>query len=207
MSPLLVIGAAGHGRVIADIFRARGEKVDAFLDDDPEMKGRTVDGLEVIGPSRLLAESPARVALGIGHSPIRERIARECLELGCTLVTAIHPSAVVAPNVTIGAGTVVMALAVVNVAARLGRGVVVNTGAIVEHECVVGDFAHVSPRATLGGKCRLAELAQLGIGATMLPMTSVGPRSVIGGGALVARDIPADVVATGVPARVRRSLL
>lgn len=204
-APLLVVlGAGGHGKVVADILLSAGEPVAGFLDDS-KPAGTMVMGLAVLGSTgEWLASRPgARVALGIGDNAARERAAVACADAGAELVTAIHPSAVVSRSARIEPGVVVMALAVVNADASVGRGTILNTGCIVEHDCVVGSFAHVSPNAALAGTCRLGARAHLGIGAAMLPGTSIGDDTVIGGGAVVVTSLPARVVAFGVPARVR----
>jgi sugar O-acyltransferase (sialic acid O-acetyltransferase NeuD family) len=200
--PLVVFGAGGHGKVVADILLAGGEPVLGFVDDGAPM-GSIVLGLPVLGPLAWLEEHRARVALGIGVNALRARIAAACLDRGATLVTAIHPRAVVSPSAEVGEGAVVMALAVINPSATIERGAIVNTAAVIEHDCVIGAFAHVSPGAALGGACRIGASSHLGIGATMLPGTSIGDGTVVGGGAVVTRSLGANVVAIGVPARVR----
>jgi len=205
MSALVVYGAGGHGKVVCDILLAGGHEVAGFVDDGAAV-GTRVLGLPVLGPMAWLEANPSRVALGVGDNTARARVAESALAAGSTLVTAIHPRAVVAKSARLGPGAVVMALAVVNADATVERGGIVNTAAVVEHDCVVGPFAHVSPNASLGGGCRVEGFAQLGIGATMLPGTTVGERTIVGGGAVVVAPIPADVVAVGIPARVLRAV-
>jgi sugar O-acyltransferase (sialic acid O-acetyltransferase NeuD family) len=202
--PIVVLGAGGHGKVVADILLAANERVIGFLDAN-KPAGVLVLGLPVLGPTTWLATNRARVALGVGDNAARARAADEAVSLGAVLVTAVHPRAVVSPSSRIDEGAVVAALAVVNPEAHVGRGAIVNTGAVIEHDCIVGAFAHVSPNASMAGGCRLGALAHLGIGASMLPGTSVGEATIVGGNALVARDLPSGVIAFGVPARVHRS--
>lgn len=198
---LVVYGASGHGKVVCDVLLAAGLVVDGFVDDEPSRKGAVVLGLPVLGTGDFLAGKGAQVALGIGVNAARAKVAERCAALGATLVTCVHPRAMVSPSAELGEGTIVMALAAINPDARIGRGVIVNTGSIVEHDDVVGDFAHVSPNSVMGGNCELGALSQLGIGATMLPGTRVGERTIVGAGGVVVRDIPAGVIAVGVPAR------
>jgi sugar O-acyltransferase (sialic acid O-acetyltransferase NeuD family) len=200
--PLVVFGAGGHGKVVCDILLSAGETVFGFV-DEAKVGARVLD-LPVIGGASWLVGKDARVALGVGDNAARARIAEECVRAGASLVTAIHPTAVVARSATVEEGAVVMALAVVNAEARIARGAIVNTAAVIEHDCVVGEFAHVSPNATLAGGCIVKTRAHLGIGASMLPGTTVGEDAVVGGGAVVARDVADRVVAIGVPARPRR---
>jgi UDP-perosamine 4-acetyltransferase len=207
---LVVFGAGGHGKVIAEILAAQGRAVDGFVDDGAERRGTSVLGKPVLGDSTWLAEiarsGPILVALAVGVNSVRQSLAARLLAQGVILVTAVHPSAVISPSATLGPGTVVMANASVNAEARIGAGVIVNTGAVIEHDVVLGDWSHVSPRGALAGAARLGHLSHLGTGAIVLPGICVGDRTVVGAGAVVVRDIPSDVVARGVPARVARRL-
>lgn len=203
--PLVVYGSSGHGKVVCDVLRAAGLNVDGFVDDAASRAGATVLGLPVVGTGAWLEGKDARVALGVGDNGARAAVAARCASLGARLVTCVHPSAVVAPGVELGDGTIVMAQVAINPDARIGRGVIVNTSAVVEHDCFVGDFAHVSPRSVMGGGCVVGARAQLGIGATMLPLTSIGYGALVGAGAVVVRDVGAAVVVSGVPARAHRA--
>ena len=202
--PIIVYGAGGHGKVVADILLARGQAILGFIDDS-KPAGTTVLGLSVLGGSAWLTTNAARVALGIGDNDARARCAAECSAQNHEIVIAIHPRAIVSASAIVEPGVVIMANAVINPEAHIGRGAIVNTAAVVEHDCVVGEFAHLSPNAALGGNCKELAYAHLGIGATMLPGTTVGEHAIVGGGALVARDVPPSVIATGVPARTRRT--
>jgi sugar O-acyltransferase (sialic acid O-acetyltransferase NeuD family) len=204
--PLIVYGAGGHGKVVANILIARGETVTGFLDDFKPARTKVI-GLPVLGSSDWLDANPhARVALGVGNNVVRARNAELCLAKQAELVTAIHPSAVIAQSAVIEDGAVILALSVVNPDSVVRRGAIVNTTAVVEHDCVVGEFAHISPSATLGGNCTVGPFAQLGIGAAMLPGTKIGEYSIVGGGGLVAHDIPPWTIAVGLPARPTHSM-
>lgn len=203
--PLVVVGAGGHGKVVADALLVSGETILGFVDDRRE-PGSTVYGLPVLGPLGWFEKNVARAALAIGDNVARRRASDAIVASGSTLVRAIHPRAVVSPSARVDAGAVVMALAVLNPDCVVEQGAIVNTGAIIEHDCIVGAFAHVSPNAVLAGGCRVGAGAHVGVGAAMLPGRSVGEGTVVGGGALVARDLPAHVVAYGVPAHPMRNL-
>lgn len=203
--PIVILGAGGHGKVVADILLAAERRVLGFLDSN-KPPGTVVLGLPVLGDDDWLTHNPAEVALGIGDNAIRERLALRLVERGTTLTTAIHPRAVVAPSAHVADGVVIAALAVVNPNAALDRGVIVNTGAIVEHDCAVGAFAHLATNATTGGACQIGRLALLGSGATMLPGRRIGDGAIVGSGSVVSRDIVDRAIARGVPARVARAL-
>lgn len=207
---ILVYGAGGHGRVVADILLTSNQMVTGFLDDNQELHGSTVLDLPVLGGEAWLRHERAKekvvLALGIGHNGIRQRLAERCAGLNVELAVCIHPSAAVSRSSLLGHGTVVMAGAVVNSGARIGAGVIVNSGAVIEHDVTLGDYAHVSPNAAMGGASSLGTLSHLGLGAVVLPGVSVGSRSVVGAGAVVTQPIPDQVVAVGVPARVQRKI-
>jgi sugar O-acyltransferase (sialic acid O-acetyltransferase NeuD family) len=209
MSGVLVYGAGPHGKVVADILICEGEEVRGFVDDRPELHGSTVMGLSVLGGFDWLAQrsqetAPCRIALGLGDNEARERIALACRARGIDWIRAIHPRATLSPRVVVGQGVVIMANAVVNLDAEIGEGAVINTSAVVEHDCRVGAFAHISPGAVLGGGARVGRLAHLGLGGVVLPWIAIGDGAVAGAGAVVVHDLPANIVARGVPARVAR---
>ncbi len=204
-APLVVVGAGGHGKVVADILLAAGERVTGFLDDDARATGTRVLDLPVLGTREWLASAPgARVALGVGNNSTRERVARACLDAGAVLVTAVHPRAVVSASARLEDGVVVMALCVLNPDAIVRQGAILNTAAVIEHDCEIGAFAHVSPKAALAGACKVGARAHIGIGATLLPGMTVGDDAVVGGGAVVTKHVPAGVVVVGAPARILR---
>lgn len=200
---IVVVGAGGHGKVVADALVASGRRVTGFLDDAKPL-GTLVLGLPVLGATDWLRGRSAMAALGVGDNAARERAATMCRTLGVQLVTVVHPRAVVATSARVDDGAVILALAVVNPDAVIGEGAIVNTAAVIEHDCFVAPFSHVSPNASVAGGCHVGRRAHLGVGAAMLPLTRVGDDTIVGGGALVARDLPAGIVASGVPARFRR---
>jgi sugar O-acyltransferase (sialic acid O-acetyltransferase NeuD family) len=204
---ILVYGAGGHGKVVADILLASGQSALGFLDDHQSLHGNVVMGLPVLGGKHWLKEEIARhrvmVALGIGDNKARQQLANRCAILGVEVAMAIHPSATISVSATIGPGTVVMAGAVINPSANIGAGAIINSGAVVEHDVVIGDYAHVSPNGTMGGSSRLGALSHLGLGAVILPGIAVGTQSIVGAGAVVTTSLGDAITAMGVPARVR----
>ena len=200
MKELVIIGASGHGKVVADIASLCGYDRIEFLDDD-ETK-RNVGRYPVTGTSgRLRSFAGWDAAVAIGNAAIRRKMAEACEEAGCRLPVLIHPGAVVAKDVTLGEGTVVMAGAVINPGTTVGRGVIVNTCASVDHDCTVGDFVHVSVGARLCGTVTVGEATWVGAGSVISNNIDVCGGCMIGAGAVVIRDIRERGTYAGVPAR------
>lgn len=206
MAPrVLVYGAGGHGKVVADVARSAGFEVIGFVDDDPERQRSGLWGLRVLSWDRLLAEraslGEAAIALGVGDNEARERCHQRLVGAGFEIATLLHPSAVVAPTARIGAGSVIMALAAVNPDAEVGEGAILNTGSIVEHDCRVGRFAHLSPNSVLGGAACVGERTHVGMGAVVFPGIVVGASARVGAGSVVHRSVPDGRTVVGLPAR------
>ena len=202
-------GAGGHGKVVADLLVSRGENEFAgFVDDCEELWGAKVMGFAVLGGGEWLqweaGSARIAIALGVGDNASRHWIAESCADWGAEILTVMHPRAAVSRAARVGRGRVVMANATVNADAAVGDGVIVNSGAVVEHDVEVGEYAHVAPNAAMGGGSSLGAFSHLGIGATVLPCVHIGVRSVVGAGAVVVRNLPDEVVAIGIPARIHR---
>jgi UDP-N-acetylbacillosamine N-acetyltransferase len=211
MSNKLVIwGASGHARVVADIIQLRCEfEIVGFLDDlDPHAQGREFCGLPVLGGRERLpglrAQGVSHAMLGFGNCAARLRLGALLRSEGFELATAVHPAATVARDVEVGGGSVVAAGAVINPAAVIGENVIVNTNAGVDHECVIASGAHICPGVRLAGKVSVGEAAWVGIGSTVIEGITIGAGALIGAGSLVLGDIPAGMVAYGVPAKITK---
>ena len=210
MRKLLVWGTSGHASVVADAVRLTGEfELFGFLDDvDSQKAGTEFCGAPVFGGRERLGslrrEGVGALVFGFGDCAARLRLAEFVRGEGFELASVIHPSAVVARGVAVGAGSVVLAGAVVNPGVWIGDNVIVNTSCSVDHDSVLEDGVHVSPGAHLAGNVRVGRGAWVGIGAVVVERASIGAGSIIGAGAVVVGDIPAGVVAYGVPAKVTR---
>jgi sugar O-acyltransferase (sialic acid O-acetyltransferase NeuD family) len=212
MQPKLAIaGASGHALVVADILRLAGEyEIIGFLDDDVERHHALFCGLPILGGFRdfgmLRPRGVTHLILAIGDCRARMQFSAVARSEGFSLATAVHPRAIVAADVRIGAGTVVAAGAVVNPGSDLGENVIINTSASVDHECRIEDGAHVSPGAHLAGRVHVGRMTWVGAGAIIRDRVRIGRASIIGAGSVVLTDIPDGVVAYGVPARVKREV-
>jgi sugar O-acyltransferase (sialic acid O-acetyltransferase NeuD family) len=200
---LAILGASGHGKVIADVAFLRGYTEVVFFDDGWPIKN-SVGRWSVAGTTQTLLGSGTdfdAVIVGIGDNRIRLEKHTILATSGALLVTAIHPAAVVSDFAQIGSGSVICAGAVVNVDAVLGAGVIVNTGATVDHDCQLADGVHISPGAHLSGDVRVGACSWIGVGAAVKQGVCIGSDVVVGAGAVVVADLPAGVTVVGNPAR------
>lgn len=194
---VIIIGAGGHACVAADIVRAMGLGLRGFLDDQEPAQLSSINLLGRVSDLPRFQEGHVFIC-AIGSYAARKAI----MQHQVTWLSAIHPSAVVAPDVRIGEGTLVAANAVINPGSEIGRGCIINTAATVDHDCHLGDYVHLSPGAHLAGTVRVGEGAWLGVGAVVSNNLSICAHSVIGAGAAVVRDITKAGTYVGVPARL-----
>ena len=198
MNRLVIIGAGGHGKVIADAALKNGYTNICYIDDHAT---GDVMGFPIIGTSadiERLNDGGTDFIIGIGNNAVRKTIAET---YNVNWVSIVHPSAQIAFNAEIGKGTVVMANAVVNVCAAVGNHCIINTGAIVEHDNVIENYAHISPNVALGGTVRIGSLTHVGIGATVKNNTEICSECTIGAGAVVVKNIKELGTYVGVPVR------
>ena len=198
MNRLIIIGAGGHGKVIADAALKNGYANICYIDDNAT---DDVMGFPIIGTSadiECLNDGSTDFIIGIGNNAVRKTIAET---YNVNWVSIIHPSAQIGFNAEIGKGTVVMANAVVNVCAKIGEHCIINTGAIVEHDNVIENYAHISPNVALGGTVRIGSLTHVGIGATVKNNTEICSDCTIGAGAVVIKSIKEPGTYVGVPIR------
>lgn len=202
MSGILVLGAGGHAKVVADILLSQGVEVAGFLDDDPQSWGLTRLGIQIRGPmDSFESYAPDGLIIGVGSNQARRLIAERLKQVDDLWRSALHPSCVIASSAQLGRGVVVAAAAVINPDSTIGDHAIINTGATVDHDCTIGEFVHLGPGVHLSGGVRVGSGALVGVGASLAPGCSVGEWAVVGAGSVVVRDIPAGVTAKGVPAR------
>lgn len=204
---LAIVGASGHGKVVADIAEQLGFTIKFY--DDAYPNKTTIAHWPILGSSSdLIATNHKKfrpftnVVVAIGDNSIRFQKIGQLQENGFNLITLIHPSAVVSRYAEIENGTVIFPRAVINAFARIGLGTIINTGSIVEHDCIVGDYAHISPNASLSGGVEVGSKCWIGVGSQVKQLVKIGDNTIIGAGSTVLSDIPSDVTAVGSPAKV-----
>ena len=198
MNRLIIVGAGGHGKVIADNALKNGYTEIRFVDDHASGACMGFPIIGVCDDLRELNDGRTDFVIGIGNNAVRKLIAEK---YDVNWVTVVHPSAQIAVNVSVGKGTVVMAGAVVNACAVIGEHCIINTGAVVEHDNIIGDYVHISPKAALGGTVRVGEQTHIGIGAVVRNNIDICDGCVVGAGAAVVKNIEKAGTYVGVPAR------
>ena len=202
---VVVIGAGGHGKVIADIIIKSQDNVYGFLDDGVDI-GTTIiknKNIKVIGNvedcKKIASENPDfEFVIAIGNNEIRKTISEK---YNLKYYKAIHPSAQIGLDVMVGEGTVVMANTAINSSTQIGQHCIINTGAIIEHDNVIEDYVHISPNATLCGTVKIGKLTHVGAGTVIKNNTNICENCIIGAGATIVKDIKEEGTYVGVPAK------
>lgn len=208
---VIIIGAGGHAKVIADIVEKSKDKVLGFLDDNLAINTIIIKkkDIKVLGKVKecikFVNENPdIEFIIGIGNNKKRKDIANQNK---LNYYTAINPSSQIAVDVDIGRGTVIMANACINTSTKIGEHCIVNTGAIVEHDNKINDYVHISPNATLCGTVEVGELTHIGAGAIINNNHNICNNCIIGAGAVVVKDIKESGVYVGIPAKKKEEIL
>lgn len=199
MKQLVIIGASGHGKVVADIARRNEYDSILFLDDDESLK--CCSNYPVVGKSKDFINYNGNFTVAIGNAETRQHIQESLEAHGKTVVTLIHPNAVIGENVTIGIGTVVMAGTVISPSVKIGKGCIINTCSSVDHDCDIENYVHVAVGAHLAGLCTVGARTWIGAGTTIINNIHICSDCMIGAGAVVVKDIEESGTYVGVPAK------
>lgn len=200
---LLILGAGGHARAVADLAQECGWTVVGFTD-------RSGSGPQVLGDDGVLPALAREgridaAVVGVGNTALGRRAELFGLiaEAKVTAPALVHPRAAVSSSARIGDGATVFAGAVLGAGVAVGANAVVYSGAVAEHGCRIGEHAYLSPGVILSGEVAIGPGAFLGAGAVVLPGLAVGASAVVAAGAVVVEDVPAGATVMGVPARLR----
>ncbi len=206
MKDLVVIGAGGHGRETLWAAKATDQwNILGFVDDDKTTHGQTLCGYSVLGDFDWLGRQDldqVYAVCGIGKPKLRKQIAERGRAIGLNFSTIVHPTALMADQVGIGEGTVVAAYAIVTPGARIGNHVFINLNCTVSHDTVLEDYVNLAPACNISGNVLLKQGVHFGTNVSVIPGITVGEWTRIGAGSVIIRDIPANTVAVGAPAKV-----
>lgn len=199
---LIIIGASGHGKVVADVAEKMGRwKTIMFLDDDKSVdKFLDYDVIGTLEEASKYKET-ANFFVAIGNNSIREKIQEKLMKQNFSIATLVHPDATVGIDIELGSGTVIMAHAVVNSATKIGNGCIINTSSSIDHDNILEEYVHISPGVRTGGNVFIGKKSWLGIGSIIINNISITEKSVIGAGGVVLEDIIHPGTYIGVPVR------
>lgn len=199
---LAIVGASGHGQVIADIAIACGVKEIVFYDDRWQ-ELREHYGYSVLGNvNDAIADATTKydsAVVAIGNAKIRAAIQSQLPSVAPALV---HPTSVISASARVGSGTVVMPNTVVNAHTVIGDGVIINSGAVVEHDCKVGDYSHICPNTSVAGSVTIGTHSWIGIGSAIIQLLTIGNNVTVGAGSVVIRNVPDGQTVVGNPAKL-----
>ena len=208
-TPIVIIGAGGHAKVVIELIAASPSNRVVGL-TDADNSARQVAGVDVLGGDDILPNlrntGVTHAFVALGDNTRRHLVATRVRALGFTLVNAISSAAIISPSARLGCGVAVMAGVVINAGSTIGDFAIINSGAVVDHDADLGEACHVGPGCALAGSVTLGPRAFLGVGASVAPGVLIGETTMVGAGACVTVDLPAGVLAVGVPARVVRTL-
>lgn len=196
---MVLFGASGHAKVVIDILERSGIEMSHLVDANPEIE--ELAGYQVMDEAGYMSFSEEEYIISIGSNAIRKKIVKDS---NLVYGWAIHPSAILGDDVSIGQGTVVMAGAIINPSTQVGNHCIINTSASIDHDCIIEDFVHISPNATLCGTIEVGEGTHVGAGATIIPNLKIGKWATIGAGAVIIENVPDYAVVVGNPGRIIR---
>jgi sugar O-acyltransferase (sialic acid O-acetyltransferase NeuD family) len=195
MNSLIIIGASGHGSVIADLAKDLGYSI-FFWDDDLQ---KQVSGFNVF-KRELNISINSRLIIGIGSNKTREAISLQYPQE--SFISLVHPKTIVSNNTKIGTGTVVLSGAIINCGTTIEAHCILNTSAVIDHDCVLGKFVHVSPNVTLCGNVIIGSGTWIGAGATVIQGIRIGQNVIIGAGSVIIKDVPDNATVVGNPGKI-----
>lgn len=205
-SNIVIFGAGGHAKVVADIIlSAKKYNISSFIDDSK--KNQSIWNIPIISESDFLKKKIINKGIiAIGDNSVREKVAQKIKNImpDFIFITAIHPTSYIATDTQIKEGTVVMANSTINPSSIVGAHCIINTNSSVDHDCIIHDYASLAPNSCIGGNCEIGKSTAISIGATLFHRIKIGENVIVGGGSVVTRDIRSKTVVYGVPAKVIR---
>ena len=207
MTSLAILGASGHGKVLAEIAELTGWNEISFFDDRyPKIK--SIEGWIVKGKTNDLLSSLDDFdgcIVGIGDNQTRLEKTELLLSHFAKLISLIHPSSIISKYSKIHAGSAIMAGAIINPFSEIGLACIVNTSATVDHDSALGDGVHIGPGVNMAVNVSIGKNSIIGIGASVKQGVNVGENVIVGAGSVLVQNLNSNLVAMGVPAKVTNS--
>ena len=207
LDKLAIYGAGGHGKVVADTAELLGWKTIHFF-DERYLDAKKHGPWSVVGNFAQLCKEAKNyngVIVAIGNNLVRLEKQRLLRDAGASIVSIIHPSAVVSSYASVGSGTVIFAGAVINAFASFGEAVIINTQASVDHDCIFANGVHICPGTHIAGNVTIGEASWVWIGSSIIQQLSITDHVYIGAGSVVVKDIEESGTYFGVPAKLIKS--
>lgn len=206
MKNIVIIGAGGFGREVAwlieDINKVKREwNIVGFVDDNESILGKEINGYKVIGNIEWLKNQELFVVNAIGDPIIKKKVIERIKDSKNLYPVLLHPSVICSDKVMIGEGSVICAGNIITVNIEIGKHVIINLDCTVGHDAILGDYVTVLPSVNISGHVRIEECVSLGTGSAIIQGVTIGANTVIGAGAVVIKDLPANCTALGIPAK------
>ena len=206
MKDIVIIGAGGFAREVAWLIEDINSvelkwNIAGFVDDNEDIQGKEINGYKVVGNIEWLKGQDLNVVNAIGDPMVRKKVMDRLIESKNKYPTLIHPSVICSDLVNIGEGSMVCAGNIITVNIEIGRHVIVNLNCTIGHDAVIGDYSTILPSVNVSGFVKTGECVNIGTGSAIIQGVSIGENTVIGAGAVVVKDLPANCTAVGVPAK------
>ncbi|WP_313138974.1 acetyltransferase [Myroides sp.] len=193
---MYLVGASGHGKVVAEVLEENNLEITGFIDANSSIE--EVLGYPIIG--RTLDGIKGNAIVSIGDNQIRKSLIERNEELEYKSV--VSPRANVSKRTIIDKGTVVMMGATINSESKIGKHCIINTNASIDHDCIIEDYVHISPNVGLAGNVEVGEGTHIGIGTSVIQGIKIGKWCTIGAGTVIIKDIPDYAVVVGNPGKI-----
>ena len=210
MKKIVIWGCGGHAREVNHLCDQLKYEVIGFLDERPEMKGRIVNDIPVLGDLHDITSLKKQISIvctGVGDPALKKRFVTKTKAAGFEIAESIiHPSVYISKRNTIGIGSIICEGAIITTNVHIGNFVIINRSSNISHDNIINDYVTIAPGVTIAGNVTIEEGAYIGIGSSIREKINIGPWSIIGGGAFVKNDIPGKTLYAGVPAKFKKDL-
>lgn len=206
MKRVVIIGAGGFGREIVSFLKFDKEyKIEGFVDADTSLSGKIIDDILVLGTDQELEKIKKDGVLcafvAIGNSEIRASVYEKVKSLGFEIINVVHPSSIIASDVSMGNGNIIYPNVTINTGVIIGNSALINSNVSVGHDVKIGNFTNINSGVNIAGRVTIRDLSFLGIGCSVLENIVIGSKVIVGGGALVCKDVADELIVVGVPAK------